>query len=359
MGKINILIVNPFGIGDVLFTTPLIREIKNQIPNSFIGFWCNERVRPILESNPYIDKIFSLSRGDIKKIFKRSKLEGIKKSLSLWRELKRCKFNFAIDLSLDHRYSLILKFLGVKRRIGYNYKDRGRFLTQKIDIEGYENKHIVEYYLDLLKFLNLEPKEKNLELNLREEDRIWAEEFLKKFGVSRDDLIVGIIPAGGASWGKVACLKHWSKEKFAELSDNLIKKFKAKVIILGDVLEKEISQAVSDSMHYKPINAFGNTSLNEFIALIDRCKIVITNDGGPIHICVARGVKTISIFGPVDEKVYGPFPASENHIVIKKDLNCRPCYRRFRISPCPYNRICLDMISVEEVLEAAENLLKR
>ncbi|MCM8827457.1 MAG: hypothetical protein NC904_08100 [Candidatus Omnitrophica bacterium] len=65
----KILIINPFGIDDVLFTTPLIRTIKEFSPETFLGYWCNERVSPILLNNPFIDRVFPLGRGDLKKNF--------------------------------------------------------------------------------------------------------------------------------------------------------------------------------------------------------------------------------------------------------------------------------------------------
>ena len=70
------LFINPFGIGDVLFTTPVIRAIKDKFPDSFIGYWSNLRVKPLLESNPRINKVFALSRGDIKKLYRESFFKG-------------------------------------------------------------------------------------------------------------------------------------------------------------------------------------------------------------------------------------------------------------------------------------------
>ena len=64
------LIINPFGIGDCLFTTPVISALKEKYPNSFIGYWCNERVSDLLKNDPRIDKVFELSRGDIKRVYK-------------------------------------------------------------------------------------------------------------------------------------------------------------------------------------------------------------------------------------------------------------------------------------------------
>jgi len=357
----RILIVNPFGIGDVLFTTPLIHTLKENFPQSFITYLCNYRTEPILEGNPYIDEVISFSRGDIKKLFRKSKTEALKRILSLIKQIRKLKFDLLIDFSLDYRYNIVAKFLGIPKRIGFNYKNRGRFLTDKIDIEGYSDKHIVEYYLDLLKFLGVKPSVNRLELFLSEKDEEWAYFHTgcgsKGGSKGQNDFVVGVVPGGGESWGKTAFYKHWPKEKFAYVSDELIKKYNAKVIILGSVEEKEICKDVVNLMHEKAINTCGETTISQFAALLKRCKLVITNDGGPLHIAVSQDVKTISIFGPVNEKVYGPYPPSEKHIVIKKDLPCRPCYKKFRVPKCNYNHRCLTEISVQEVLAQAEKLI--
>ena len=351
------LIINPFGIGDVLFTTPIIRAIKENYPESFIGYWCNGRVKDIFENNPYLDKVFALSRGDLKKVWRQSRLKGIKAFLKLFYDIKREHFNLALDFSLDHRYSLLLRLLGVKRIIGLDYKKRGRFLTDKIKIDGYNDKHVIEYYLDLLKSLNIEIKDKpNIELFISNEEEKWVDDFLKEHRITDEDLLIGIAPAGGESWGKDAWLKHWPVVKFAHLADRIIDNYGANVIILGDKQERDIANKMINIMRNKPIDLTGKTNLEEFIAIIKDLSLLITNDGGPLHIAVALGVKTVSIFGPVDEKVYGPYPPGLNHIVIKKDLACRPCYRNFRFRDCANQRRCLEDITVDEVYSAVKKL---
>ena len=84
---------------------------------------------------------------------------------------------------------------------------------------------------------------------------------------------------------------------------------------------------------------------------------MLTNDGGPLHMAVALGVKTVSIFGPVDDKVYGSYPPSEKHTVIKKDLPCRPCYYNFKIPVCEQDKYCLKGISADEVFNSVKNIL--
>jgi len=353
----KILIINPFGIGDVLFTTPVIKAIKNSYPASFIAFWCNERVKDVLKNNQNIDKIFALSRGDIKRISQQSRFMGTKKFLGLLSGLKKERFDISFDFSLDHRYSLISKLTGIKRRIGFNYKKRGRFLTDKIDIDGYHSKHAVEYYLDLLKFIGVEAKDKNLELSVPDSDKIKIKNILANAGINDKDLIIGIAPGAGASWGQDAALKHWPAGSFAQLADKVKSELGAKIILLGDEREKAIAETIVKAMKSEPLDLAGRTSLEDLAAIISNLHILVTNDGGPLHIAAALRIKTVSIFGPVDEKVYGPYPASDKHIVVKKDLTCSPCYQRFRMPACSRNRECINSISTERVFEAVRRLL--
>lgn len=351
------LIINPFGLGDVLFTTPVINAIKENFPDSFLSYWCNDRVKDILKNNPKVDKVFALSRGDLKKIYRKSRLEAIKKFFDLALSIRKEKFDVTFDFSLDHRYGLLTKILGIKKRIGLNYRNRGRFLTDKIDIDGYANKHIIEYNLDLLKFIGVEPKKKQMSLYVPASDKIKSRIILQTYQIKDDDLIIAIAPGAGVSWGKDASLKHWPAIKFAQLADKLIEELGAKILILGDESEKSISETISYSMKNKPADLVGKTTLEELFAIIENVRILVTNDGGPLHIAVALGVKTVSIFGPVDDLVYGPYPLSSKHIVIKKDLACRPCYKKFRMPPCPMDRECMNAIGVDEVYAEVSRLL--
>ena len=76
-----------------------------------------------------------------------------------------------------------------------------------------------------------------------------------------------------------------------------------------------------------------------------------------MHMAVALGVKTVSIFGPVDDLVYGPYPPSDKHIVIKKQIDCRPCYQGFRMQFCDKNRLCLNSITTQDVFDAVRRLV--
>ncbi len=350
----RILIVNIFGIGDVLFTTPLISNIKKDIPDAFIGYVCNKRTAPLLENNPQVNKIFLYEKDDFVEVSRRSKIELMKKIFSLFREIKKEKFDLVIDLSLFKYASFFLMLAGIKVRIGFNYKNRSPFLTKEIKLMGYENRHVVEYYLDLLKEIGFLTDHKTLQVFVKDKDLVWAQDFLSRNGISPKERLFGIFPGGGASWGKDAGLKRWPAERFSQLADKIIEKFSVKVILLGNQAEQDICRQVANGMKQKGILACGEYSLGQSLALLKQCSWVVTNDGGPLHMAVGLGVKTVSIFGPVDENVYGPYPKA-NHVVASKRIACRPCYRRFKLSDCQHHG-CLRDLQVEEVFKVVTEL---
>jgi len=342
-----------------LFTTPVIRALRQQYPDSFIGYWSNLRVKPILESNLEINKVFALSRGDLKKIYQESFFKGLFSAFKLIWEIKKGHFDICLDFSLDHRYSLLAKIIGIRQRIGFNYKGRGRFLTKRIDLIGYHKKHVVEYYLELLKFLNITAQDKSLYLAVMPESGLKAKNILVAAGIEEIDCVIGIAPGAGGSWGKDAAYKHWPALKFAQAADRLAVELKAKIVILGDDSEREIAEVMAHTMRNKPIDLTGKTSLGILPAVIKNCNLLITNDGGPMHMAAALGVRSVSVFGPVSELAYGPYPSSREHVVLKWDMDCRPCYKNFKLPVCDKDKECLRQVSVEAVFEAAKRLLEK
>ncbi|RKY30165.1 MAG: lipopolysaccharide heptosyltransferase II [Candidatus Omnitrophota bacterium] len=356
----KILIINPFGIGDVLFTTPIINTLKNSFPRPQIGYLCNSRSSVIVENNPHIDYIFLYDRDEFEALRKKSFFLWLKKVYSFLKKIKEINFDLVLDFSLNTQYGFFAWLCGIKERAGYDYKRRGIFLNKKIKLSGYNAKHIVQYYADLLGILDFKLKQKKLELFLKEDDIKEVEEKLKQAGIAEHEFLVGLVPGGGASWGKVAHLKHWPAENFAQLADKIIEKYQAKIIILGDLNEQKIAKDIIARMKNPSVDFSGKTLLGQLAALISKTKLVIANDGGPLHMAVALGVKTVSFFGPVDPKVYGPFPADSScHIVLRKELECSPCYSNFRLSLCPNDNRCLTEISVTQAMEAVSALITR
>ena len=350
--------MNTFGIGDVLFTTPLVRMLKNAIPEANIDFMCNARTRYILRNNKNINELIIYEKDEFRGAFKRSKAKFIRKLLTFFKRIWLKKYDLVIDLSLGYQSSLVLMLLGVKKRIGFNYRDRGRFLTDKINLNGFEEKHVVMYYMDLLKPLGIkEPRHIPIETFTSKEDDEWALSFIKENGLD-GKLVVGVVPGGGKSWGSDARYRRWPASNFAHVADKLIDTLNASVILFGDKSEKGLCDNVQAFMHKNILNMGGKTTVGKFMSLMKKCKLILCNEGGPLHIAVALKKPTVSIFGPVDEKIYGPYTnnTAEN-IVVSERQKCSPCYTRFRHKECP-TITCLESISEEKIFDAVKELIK-
>lgn len=351
----KILIVNPYGIGDVLFTTPLIRQVKRNVPDCFLGCLLGSRTGEVLRTNPYVDEIFSFDKG---KFDNSSAAVKIKMFFSLVSDLKKRRFDLLIDISNAPEYALWAKFfLGIKTRVGFNYRNRGRFLTQRLELKGYSDKHIIEYYLDLLRPLGFDTgNNREIDLPLSGEDKLFADEFLENNGVEKQDKLFCVVPGGGRSWGEDAVFKRWPEENFAQVCNKVYEKWKLRTLILGDNEENNLCAKLAALINHKCINACGKAKLRETAALMARSEIVLANDGGPLHLAVSQGVRTVSVFGPVDEKVYGPYPHDNRNRVLTASIDCRPCYRNFKFTRCRH-RNCLKNVYPRDVLEGVKAYL--
>lgn len=353
----RVLIVNPFGIGDVLFTTPLVRSLKENLRGCFVGYVCNARAVGVLTNNPFVDRVFIFEKDYFRSLAKKSRLRCLKEFIGFLSSIKKERFDLCLDLSLSGQVGFFVWLLGIKERVGFNYKRRGWLLTRGLAFAGYEGKHVIEFYLDLLRELKVSVSDNRPEIFFSDEEIKWRGEFLKQEGIGAGEMVVAVIPGAGASWGKDAVIKRWPAENFAKLADKCIEKFSPKIIIMGDFKDEDACRAVQEKMSGAASQLCGRTTLRQFAAILSGCNLVITNDGGPLHMAVAAGAKTVSLFGPVDEKVYGPYPDDpKRHRVIKKQLDCRPCYRRFKLRECQ-RRICLEEINPQEVIAAIEELL--
>ena len=343
----KILIINPYGIGDVLFTTPIISNLRMAYPKASIAYLANRRTADFLRFNPDISHVFVYERDEF--------VGSWQKYLELFNSIKQQAFDVVFDFSLNSSFGFLSFVCGIKMKVGFDYRKRGRFLTHRIPLVGFEEKHVVEYYLDLLRFVQIPVNTKQMKLDVPSKDIQWAQEWIKGQRIDTAKPLIAVLPGGGASWGKAARHKRWPASKYADLIDKIIENFDAAIILLGDSKEEELCREVVHLAHFPLHFAVGKTSLLGLAALLMQCKGAIVNDGGPLHVAAAVGVKTVSIFGPVDPQVYGPNPMA-NHTVVKKGLPCQPCYRRFRMADCGHIN-CLGELSVEEVYRKVQNIL--
>ncbi|MBN1794150.1 MAG: lipopolysaccharide heptosyltransferase II [Candidatus Omnitrophica bacterium] len=356
----RILLINPFGIGDVLYSTPLVGALRGTYPDAFIAYVANRRASDVLRHNANVNKIFIYEKDEYGDLWKTSKIRCVKTFSHFLRQLKKENFTAAIDMSLSDKFGLVIMGLGIGKRVGFHYKKRGRFLTQKVDVpDGFAHKHIAEYYLDLGRSFGIkEDRVTPSEFPVSEPAYKAARELFERKGLRAGGIIVGIVPGGGDSWGASAVRKRWPVDKFAELAGGLIDEFEARIVLFGAASERQLCEKTEKAIKGGCANLAGETSLEEFAACISRCSLIVSNDGGPFHIAVSQNARTVGIFGPADPGIYGPYPARNTVRVISKDIPCRPCYKNFRLPSCDMHFECVTSIGVDEVCHACKELLQ-
>jgi heptosyltransferase-2 len=352
----RILIANIFGIGDVLFTAPLVENLVKSIKGASIDYLCNARTRDIAESIPGVGGIFVYEKDDLLRLWNRSKMRCIEAIYGLFSSVRRNRYDAVFDFTLSREFGLFFMLSGIPRRIGLDYRKRGLFLTHKLPLKGFEDRHVIEHYLDLLRFLEVPVSVTEMRLVPDERSLDWASNYLKDKGVESGPL-VAIVPGGGASWGERAPRKRWESAGFLSVADTLAGQG-IKVALFGDPSESGLCREISEKMTQRPFAVENALTLKQYIALLSKFDLVVCNDGGPLHMAVALGVRTVSIFGPVDEKVYGPYPQADRHRTITaKEIPCRPCYSRFKLPECEEEMRCLTNIDPEEVAGACLEML--
>ena len=357
----SFLVINTFGIGDMLFSTPLLRNLRDNFPKAKIYYLCNKKTAPLLKNHPLVHKIFVYERDDFVAEQKRSFFLAIIKYWRFISEIRSERIDCAIDLSLNVQFGFFAFLAGIKNRIGLDYKNRSKFLNKKFKIEGFTDKHAADYYLDVLKLIGLHVKKCALEIYSDLKSDRWADDFFGKNGIKDGDLVIGVAPCGGDAFGKDNHLKRWPADKFSRLIDELVKAHKAKVFIFAGPKEKKDVEGIMSSLGTKVgVFEFSEESLERTVSLVKRCDLFISNDTGILRFADALGKRIVALYGPIDEKVYGFYPYRDDiNVVIKKDLPCRPCYRNFRLNVCGRDRECLTSISVDEVFTAAGEVLKK
>ncbi len=340
------LLVNPFGIGDVLFSLSSVQRIREAFPNAVLGFVGNERTEELLRLCPALDRIYVFNRDNLRASVKKSPLAFVGELKKITGSIASEKYDVLIDFSLGREFSFAAMLMGIRRRIGFDFKGRGLFLTYKRKLNSYENIPVAQTQIDLLWGAGILPDNRMPEVLLIDVPGSSSG------GRDAEGLVLAIAPGGGRSWGKDAVYKQWDPEKFIQAANAFIRGNKtARVVILGDLPEKPLLQSIADSIPGAECAVMSGESFQKVCAVLKRSSLLLCNDGGLLHLANALGVKTISIFGPVDEKVYGPYGGAAQRRVLVQDVPCRPCYKNFHFPACPHSRRCLDLLGFEKVVE--------
>jgi ADP-heptose:LPS heptosyltransferase len=317
---LKILVISFAGIGDTIFATPLIHELRENFPGATIDAFVRWKpAKNLLENNPYLNTVYQKDIAEESKLY----------SLQFLMKLRRSHYDVSINTFPQSRgeYRFVAKFIGAQTRISHEYEKFTMFdrrLTPKFIPVDY-SKHAVENNLSLMQFLDVKPKlsSHRYELFLTEKENAWAAEYIAKQNLQGRRLL-GVHVGSGST--KNLALRRWPLENFIALARHLNEKQPALAILFfGGPGEKEDHEKIRGALgEGKAFFPKTDTFLHA-AALIGRCDLFLSADTSNMHLAAAMGVKKqIVIETPTWNKPiepYGnPFTLVKNPAVAGRNL---------------------------------------
>jgi len=331
----RILVVKLRYLGDVLLLSPVVRALGEAYPRATITALVNAGTQAMLEGNPHVDRILTVSRS-------------LSTQLSLVRALRGVRPDLAIDLTDGDRSALLTRLSGARRRLGFNDEGRwrGRLYTEVVRADS-KRLHTVDYYLEPLRRLGIPIRSRTPELFLSESEETAAADWLRTSGVDEDQPFVVIHP-GARFW-----FKQWPLDRVAALADRIQHAEHLPVIILGGPTEAGDLAVIRTAMRTPCRATEGRLPIRLVAAIIRRARLFIGNDNGPMHIATAVGTPVVALFGSSDPRVWGPW--GDGHRVIYKQVPCSPCAH----TGCDQGeQNCMRLISLDEVVAVVQEALR-
>ena len=332
-GGLKILIIRFSSIGDIVLTTPIIRCLKTQVPGAQIHFAVKKSFLPVVESNPYIDKIHMLE-NDLH---------------ALIAELKQEHFDYIVDLHKNTRTIRIKNALSDATDFSFNKINIEKWLLTALKINILPKKHIVDREFAAVKHFHVHNDGKGLDYFISEKDVVKETDI----PTSHMHGYIGVV-IGAA---------HATKKLPVEKLKELCTKINHPIILLGGKEDAGAAQQIACVDPVKIYNACGKFNLNESADLVRKAKIIISHDTGLMHIAAAFKKPIISVWGNTIPE-FGMYPyygdaQIPNFKFQISNLRCRPC-SKIGYNKCPKKHFnCMMQQDIDGMVAKAEEWLKK
>jgi len=341
----KILVMRYRFIGDTVLTVPFLRNLREAYPAAQIDLMLEPFSGQVIEGCPYVDRVIPFEFKTIhtySAAAKRGKLAGY---LHYWKLIRNEGYDAAFVLKRSLSSALLVRLAGVPRRIGFATEGRGILLTDRVAYR--QDQHEVLNFLDCLRVLEVPVTNTALELWPTPENEKKVAAIIAQAGWKDDDLKVIIHAAASLP------AKQWPLDRFASVMTVLRDRHHARFVYTGSAGDAELYRAIEKLGPFNGLDLCGVTTVRENLSVYKRADLFFGVDSGPMHMAAAMGVPVVALFGPTDERKWGPW--GEGHTVVTRRLPCHPC----KPHKCSDN-LCMKQISVEDALEAVEkNLLTK
>ncbi len=320
---------------------PALRGLRSLFPGAEVTMLAKSVVAELFRAAPELNRVLIYEDKGVH--------AGISGKWALAGLLRRHGFDLAVLFQNAFEAAFIAWLAGIPQRYGYATDGRDFFLTKPVIVpERRQSLHQVEYYWNLLKPLGLSGSAPLPTLHVTAEESHELEVRLNILGSSRSEILIGINP--GSTYGRA---KRWLPERFAEVASRLAEQIghdegrPVVVVILGAKGEESLGKDIASRINGRSVVLSGATTIRELMAVVMRCRLLITNDTGPMHVAAACGVPVVAVFGPTDSSTTAPY--GQERSVVREPVDCAPCLLR----ECPIDHRCMTRISADRVYDVA------
>ncbi|MFN8499207.1 MAG: glycosyltransferase family 9 protein [Anaerolineae bacterium] len=373
MPATRLLAVKLADIGDVILTTPALRALRAALPDAQLDYLTSPNGAAALRGSTLVDDVLTFEKGRFDRLRCAADPSGTAAMARFGAHLRRRRYDAV--LLFHHlttawgaaKFNGLLAASGAAIRAGID-NGRGALLTHRVPDAGFGVYHEVEYALQVAQCVaeGFAAADYRLDFPISDTADAAAARLMSGLPTSSAPRVAMFPGSGGYSLAR-----RWPAPYFAQVADRLARQGGA-VVLVGR--SSDDTGRVRGAMATTPaLDLTDKTDLPTLGGVLRRVDLLVTNDGGPMHIAAAVGTPVVAVFGLSNDAAYGPWdgglpprlwppralaPARHSrHTVVKLDLNCMPCfYRGLRLGApqgCP-TRECLEMLSPALVLGAVE-----
>ena len=342
----RILIVKLSSIGDVLHSTPTVHNLRLKYPKIHISWLVSPPASILLQENTDVDELIIWDRRIFDAAAYKADLITVYRTLkNAYQILNKKIFDIVIDIQGLLLTGILSCMSGAPRRIGIHERHEGNsfFMTEMAD--DTQEKHKVLRYMTALRPFKIYDFVQDLILNIPQNLENFAEKFLISHGINFENPILFVNVR--TSWQT----KNWSPEFYVEalceVSSNV------QIIFCGSKEDNIIIEQIQKKLTKKSLSTSGEVNLLELAALFKKGTLLLTCDTGPLYIAEAVGLKTLSLWGATDPKMFGPLTSGHSFIIT--DNECRFCCKtRCKLK----SNACMNAIKPKIVAQKLNSLLK-
>ena len=225
-------------LGETLQTTPVLRALRNDLPDVYIAMMVTSDRVDLVSANPHIDEVIVYEKQAPKLIYK----------------LRKHHFQMALILQPTFRLVFLTFIAGIRYRVGFITNSGGKLLLTK-PVKNNHVQHETDRYLDIVRAIGIQPVTREIEMGVTKEAEQWAKEFLIRSGISKERILIGINP--GSFWMD----RRWPKERFAQVADTLASEYDAQILITIGPSEVGLGGEMASLMNSKPVTLENTTPI--------------------------------------------------------------------------------------------------